>query len=674
MSADDAERGSLIAGAWAHPWGRVLLVALTIAAVSWAIRETASITLPVVEALGAVLMPVLVGFTIAYVLTPVVDAISRHGTTRLVATAVLFAVGAAVTALAVGLGAPALIAQSAQLASRTVQDQAYLDVDGDGRLGPRDRVLVADPAEPRRYVETLAADGSAPAGPAWYQGRDAVRIEPSIAGQVLAWLDEQQGRVERSFGGELDARSQLLIEVHRRRTALVRQVLDAGLAQAENGLPATQWPPSLRIDPNDLPSFSGAWHRAWPGVSTERYEAAAAALPDDATRVQWRAIMNRYGLAFAQQQERLLAAWELVLTGREAEAPPPAPAPPSTAFSPDLPEAERERLATALAEALAARTAPVRDLLDEVGRQPGELARDLRALLDAGAAPAEPEALATYHQHLRAGDAAGAAWAGALFRALRPQRNETGVLDLALDHLGREARSRLTRSSQDLAASVGDSLTPGAVLAWSLDLLLIPIYAFFLILAMPAIRRTVRRYLPGSHKEVLIRILHDIERVVAAFFRGRLVICIVCGALTTIGFVICGVPYAVLFGVLIGLATTVPLSGLLFLVPAVLLVLLDGGPDAMWWAVGVVAVYTVIQTLEMAVLTPLIMGREVELHPVVLILALLLCGKLLGVIGLILAVPIAATVRILARQFLLPRLRKFADLPVHTAMIRKPDA
>ena len=104
-----------------------------------------------------------------------------------------------------------------------------------------------------------------------------------------------------------------------------------------------------------------------------------------------------------------------------------------------------------------------------------------------------------------------------------------------------------------------------------------------------------------------------------------------------------------------------PLSGLLFLVPAVLLVLLDGGPDAMWWAVGVVAVYAVIQTLEMAVLTPLIMGREVELHPVTLILALLLCGKLLGVIGLILAVPIAATVRILARQFLLPWLRRQAD-------------
>ena len=61
-----------------------------------------------------------------------------------------------------------------------------------------------------------------------------------------------------------------------------------------------------------------------------------------------------------------------------------------------------------------------------------------------------------------------------------------------------------------------------------------------------------------------------------------------------------------------------------------------------------------VQVLETVVLTPMIMGREVELHPVTLIIALLLCGKLLGILGLILAVPIAATCRILAREFFWP--------------------
>ncbi len=54
------------------------------------------------------------------------------------------------------------------------------------------------------------------------------------------------------------------------------------------------------------------------------------------------------------------------------------------------------------------------------------------------------------------------------------------------------------------------------------------------------------------------------------------------------------------------------------------------------------------------------MGREVELHPVTLIVAMLLCGKLVGILGVILAVPIAASARILAREFLWPRVRKWA--------------
>jgi predicted PurR-regulated permease PerM len=74
----------------------------------------------------------------------------------------------------------------------------------------------------------------------------------------------------------------------------------------------------------------------------------------------------------------------------------------------------------------------------------------------------------------------------------------------------------------------------------------------------------------------------------------------------------------------------------------------------------VIGVYILVQTAE-AILIPLIMGRDIELHPVTLIVALLLCGKLLGVLGLILAVPIFATARILAREYLWPWLRQWAE-------------
>jgi predicted PurR-regulated permease PerM len=174
---------------------------------------------------------------------------------------------------------------------------------------------------------------------------------------------------------------------------------------------------------------------------------------------------------------------------------------------------------------------------------------------------------------------------------------------------------------------------------------------------MPSIRKGVRNHLPEWNKAQMVRIMRDIEKVVAAFFRGRLIVCLICATLTYLGFLAVGltgtgVPYAALFGLFIGLATAVPLAGLLFLVPAVIMAGLDGGSGLT--ITLIILVYIFVQVLETVVLTPTIMGHEVELHPVTLIIALLLCGKLLGILGLILAVPIAATGRILAREFFFP--------------------
>jgi predicted PurR-regulated permease PerM len=230
----------------------------------------------------------------------------------------------------------------------------------------------------------------------------------------------------------------------------------------------------------------------------------------------------------------------------------------------------------------------------------------------------------------------------------------------------------LESSTKDLMEAVPRRLSSWAkdsmagvdwVITFGLNLILIPIYAFFLILAMQNIRSGVREYLPAWRRDAVLRIIHDIERVVAAFFRGRLVVCLLCALVTYVGFIGIGffgtgVPYAALFALLIGLATAIPLAGILFLIPAVLLNLLDGGSAGT--ATAMIVVYTVVQGLETFVFTPAIMGREVELHPVTLIVAILLCGKLIGVLGVILAVPIAATCRILAREFLWPRLKELA--------------
>ena len=204
----------------------------------------------------------------------------------------------------------------------------------------------------------------------------------------------------------------------------------------------------------------------------------------------------------------------------------------------------------------------------------------------------------------------------------------------------------------------------GSVFSLAVGVMLVPIYAFFLLLGMPRIRGFIKDYLPSRQKAQIIRITREIEKVVSAFFRGRLLICVICALVGCVGFLAIGlfgvhVPYGMLWGIGLGLATAIPLAGLLFVIPAVALTMIQPGagiPDL----IAVLAVYGVVQGLE-ACLIPLIMGREVELHPVMLIVALLLCGKLLGILGLILAVPIAASLRILLREYFWPRVKSWAE-------------
>jgi predicted PurR-regulated permease PerM len=297
------------------------------------------------------------------------------------------------------------------------------------------------------------------------------------------------------------------------------------------------------------------------------------------------------------------------------------------------------------------------------------------ALLEMPVAESDRKALA-FAERLNEDEREGQQAASELLAELRGDDSTAQWLGPVVQRLEKEVNTQLDTLPTRLGGWATSGLTSfDQVLALGLNAILVPIYAFFLLIAMPSVRKGVHRYLPLWHREQLLRIIREIERVVAAFFRGRLIVSLICAFLTYVGFLAVGftgtgVPYAVLFSLLIGLATAVPLAGLLFLVPALIMTGLDGG-TALTVAL-VVVVYVVVQVLETVVLTPTIMGREVELHPVTLIIALLLCGKLLGILGLILAVPIAATCRILAREFFWPWLTGYVTTG-QTTIFRRTD-
>jgi predicted PurR-regulated permease PerM len=129
-----------------------------------------------------------------------------------------------------------------------------------------------------------------------------------------------------------------------------------------------------------------------------------------------------------------------------------------------------------------------------------------------------------------------------------------------------------------------------------------------------------------------------------------------------VGWAVLGVRLGALAGMAVGALTLIPLANLLVLAPVALMSLLDVASDVHSWAwfAGMLGAFTLGQIAE-SVLNPLIVGDAVQLDTLTMLVALFAGGAVGGFLGLLLAVPVAATARILAEELLLPRWRAWAD-------------
>jgi predicted PurR-regulated permease PerM len=147
--------------------------------------------------------------------------------------------------------------------------------------------------------------------------------------------------------------------------------------------------------------------------------------------------------------------------------------------------------------------------------------------------------------------------------------------------------------------------------------------------------------------------------VLSNFLRGRVVVSVLKGAFVTVGLALAGVPYALLLGLVAGVLSMVPIIGPLiaFLFGAGL-AMLEYDLFTALWRTGLI--YLLAEVFEGYVLMPKILGDSLGLHPVVVLASLMIGGAALGMFGILLALPLAATVIILTRELVLPALRKTA--------------
>jgi predicted PurR-regulated permease PerM len=188
----------------------------------------------------------------------------------------------------------------------------------------------------------------------------------------------------------------------------------------------------------------------------------------------------------------------------------------------------------------------------------------------------------------------------------------------------------------------------GSWLGIMAGLALIPIYAFYFLLEKEGIAGKWPQYLPvkdSSFKNELVFVLRSINEYLIAFFRGQVLVAICDGVLYTIGFLIIGIPYAILIGAIAIVLTLIPFLGAMITCALALILAVVQYGDWQHPAL-VLAVFAVVQTLEGLVIAPKIIGDRVGLHPLTIIIAVIVGTTLLGgILGGVLAIPFTAALR-----------------------------
>lgn len=198
---------------------------------------------------------------------------------------------------------------------------------------------------------------------------------------------------------------------------------------------------------------------------------------------------------------------------------------------------------------------------------------------------------------------------------------------------------------------------------------LVPVYLFFLLKNMNVWWERVKEGIPAKYRERTLHTLTRIHRANAAFFRGQLTISFLEGILVFAGLAIIGVKFSFLFGALYAVLSLVPFLGVVigFTITELFVLADTGGFTTTFFLVA--GLFAFIQALEASFLQPFILGKETGLHPIAVILTLLICGDLFGFFGMLIAVPIATTVKILLEDYVWPI---FQDVTKETALIKRP--
>ena len=223
------------------------------------------------------------------------------------------------------------------------------------------------------------------------------------------------------------------------------------------------------------------------------------------------------------------------------------------------------------------------------------------------------------------------------------------AFERALDVESRDVGQYLLDEIQRLNPSWETAMGVGRGLQTGLTILgyviLTPVLTFYLLRDFPSVGRAVAQILPPGRRDASLSFLHRYDELLGEYLRGQLLVATFVGIATGVGFWIVGFPNAVLLGVIAGVFNIVPYLGLIVsLVPALLIALLT--PPFWLSLLKVGGIFFVVQSLDSYFFSPKIVGDRVGLHPVWVMFAIVGFASVFGIVGLLLAIPMAVLIKL----------------------------
>jgi predicted PurR-regulated permease PerM len=245
-------------------------------------------------------------------------------------------------------------------------------------------------------------------------------------------------------------------------------------------------------------------------------------------------------------------------------------------------------------------------------------------------------------------DSGGLVRKGGVFDALARSSNPllrqagTAIKSWLVDHAGNASRALATLTDAGVyLARAGVILIIGGFLG------------FLLLISLPDAARGVASLIPAAGLEKLEAPLAEVRRIVGGYVRARLIVSAVVGVLATIGLWAIHMPFWLLLGIVVGVANLVPMLGSwIGGVPVALVALLTKPPSFLLIVLAVVAVAHMVDGY---ILSPIVLKETTNLHPVVILLAVLLGAELLGFWGILAAIPVAGVIQFMLREWVIPR-------------------